>query len=143
MSTLGIVAIVVGTYFTVGAISVCVRAWFLGAHRVQHGGERVSGCDHPGCDSTVSELLWLTLMFWPLFVPVQLMMILVRKIMRAPYLRSLPPQGHVSEESLRREVVDAVMALGSMKHFTTGSNPDDKWMRLHKAMEALKLWTEK
>jgi hypothetical protein len=125
-------------YFAAGVTFVGIRVWFAGKHRLVHGGSRGSGCDHYACDLMFWEILLPTLLFWPVVVPIQLVYWLLRKLIRAPYLRSLPPIGSASsKEDFERELIDAALGLGSVEHFTGTSEYDEKWNRMDRALKAM------
>jgi hypothetical protein len=125
-------------YLLAGTFCSGCRAWRMGTHYIRHGGSRrnSASCDHWACDSMTGETLTLILVLWPVVVPVQLCRSLVDMVIRAPYLRSLPPKDSRGHEAVTRELVDAALGLGRVTHLTDDGS-DEKWTRLDNAIKAM------
>ena len=90
------------TYFLVGFCLTAFRAWRIGVHRAEeHRGERLRGCDHFACELLADDgfMLSLGLLFWPIALPILFCSWFFKMLMRAPYLRSLPPKGSETDRN--------------------------------------------
>lgn len=131
-----VIAGVVVVHLAIGLFSSSMRAWFIGKHRIMHGGMRSSYCEHWACGLFATDSLTAMILFWPIIVPVQLCNLFIERVLHGPYLRSLPPVNTSSEEIVTRELIDAVLQLGSVEHFCGKGQYDPKWNRLDKALKA-------
>lgn len=123
-------------HLAIGFFSSCMRAWFIGKHQIVHGGTRDRDCGHWSCGLFATDQLTAMIFLWPIILPLQLWGLFIGRVMRAPYLRSLPPVNSSEEEILKRELIDAVLQVGSVEHFCGTGKCDDKWNRLDKALKA-------
>jgi hypothetical protein len=81
------------SYVMVSFVITSIRAWRIGVHRAEaHSGKRQYGCEHFACNLMAVDFLVLMFLFWPVCLPVVILAAWYMALMKAPYLRRLPPE---------------------------------------------------
>lgn len=103
--SLKLILFVVG-YLAVGLAHSIMRCWSIGVHRASaHDGERHRGCHNWACGLMADDGMTLILacLFWPISIIAHWGGRLLYAVMRAPYLRSLPPDGSMDDGRLKEK----------------------------------------
>lgn len=133
--------ICIGTYLLLGFFWCSFRAWRLGKHRLAHNGQRASYCEHWACGNMANDTFtWgLNLFFWFAAAPLWGLGWWYDVLIKAPYLRSLPPAnsgpGRVVEVNDKSKhdftlylfVVTVVIAILVLLLGTVHSTLGSKW----------------